>query len=312
MIHQKLVEATNKFNNKFTYNINGALKVTDKILIVCPIHGEFIQEVRVHLRSTCGCPKCSRIEANKKTAKSQEQFIHEANIIHNHKYSYEKTVYVNDSTKIIITCPEHGDFEQQAGSHIGKSACGCRKCAAIETSMRQKLSIEKLQVRLESLPSHITIDTSSYINSKTRIKGVCDYHGAFTQLPDIIYDGKGICPNCAKQLRGWNRSLYADSPTTIYILELENNLFKIGITKSCNVFTRYQKKDSKLIKQIVYQTTMLKGTDAWDLEKQILKRLSQYKYSGNPIFSNTGIAEILTINPEQLLKELIYEQLFHV
>ena len=41
--------------------------------------------------------------------------------------SYEKsTNYKNAHSKMIITCSIHGDFEQEANSHI--TGCGCPKC----------------------------------------------------------------------------------------------------------------------------------------------------------------------------------------
>ena len=39
-----------------------------------------------------------------------EDFIKKSNEKHNYKYNYDKTVYVNAQTRVIITCPVHGDF----------------------------------------------------------------------------------------------------------------------------------------------------------------------------------------------------------
>lgn len=56
-----------------------------------------------------------------------EEFIEMANYIHNYKYSYDKSIYVNNSTKLIITCPKHGDFEQIPRSHL--KGFGCNNCS---------------------------------------------------------------------------------------------------------------------------------------------------------------------------------------
>lgn len=40
-----------------------------------------------------------------------EEFIKKSNIAHNFKYNYDKSIYINKQTKVIVTCPEHGDFE---------------------------------------------------------------------------------------------------------------------------------------------------------------------------------------------------------
>lgn len=309
MLLETVEKAKCKFDNKFIYSIGNATRIIDKISITCPIHGVFIQEARVHLRSIEGCPKCSNEKSYIKQRKSQEQFIKEAQSIHNNKYDYTKTLYINDHTKITIICPIHGEFQQQAGSHIGKSSCGCKKCAIQEQSDNQRLSVSEFISRLQ-LPEHITVDSSTYTSSKTKVSCTCAYHGDFMQLPEILYSGKGICPTCAKQLRGWNRSLYKESPTTLYVLELINDTYKIGITKACNVYTRYAKQNRPYIKQIAFQITMLNGLDAWDLEKQILRTLASFKYKGPNIFVDTGVSEILTIDPTPTLKRLLHERLF--
>lgn len=38
------------------------------------------------------------------------KFINRSKEIHNNFYNYDKVDYINARTKVIITCPEHGDF----------------------------------------------------------------------------------------------------------------------------------------------------------------------------------------------------------
>lgn len=54
---------------------------------------------------------------------TQEEFVARATMKHNGFYSYEKTIYVNSVTKIIITCPKHGDFEQTPANHMIGQGC---------------------------------------------------------------------------------------------------------------------------------------------------------------------------------------------
>lgn len=64
------------------------------------------------------------------------RFLEKANKIHSFFYSYNKVNYINARTKMTITCPIHGDFEQLPFNHLkGK---GCSKCG-IE-KVRTKLS----------------------------------------------------------------------------------------------------------------------------------------------------------------------------
>ena len=91
----------------------------NKVKIICPIHGEFEQRAYAHLQGQ-GCPKC----ANKNI--TTEEFIKKAIKIHGNKYKYDKVNYINNRTKVIITCPIHGDFEQTPNQHLDGQ--GCPKC----------------------------------------------------------------------------------------------------------------------------------------------------------------------------------------
>ena len=58
-----------------------------------------------------------------------QEFIEKAKQLHNDKYDYSKTVYSTSRDKVIIICPEHGEFEQKASSHLLGS--GCPKCSKV-------------------------------------------------------------------------------------------------------------------------------------------------------------------------------------
>lgn len=68
--------------------------------------------------------------------KTIEDFISESNIIHYNKYSYTKTIYENSKEKVIITCPNHGDFLKTPLQHLQGN--GCPDC--IESIGLKKIS----------------------------------------------------------------------------------------------------------------------------------------------------------------------------
>lgn len=43
---------------------------------------------------------------------STETFKQNATVKHEGFYTYDKAVWVSNKTKLVITCPVHGDFEQ--------------------------------------------------------------------------------------------------------------------------------------------------------------------------------------------------------
>lgn len=61
-------------------------------------------------------------------------FIKLANKKHNNKYLYNKSIYKSCNKPIIITCKEHGDFEQLPERHLFGN--GCVSCARIEVNKK--------------------------------------------------------------------------------------------------------------------------------------------------------------------------------
>lgn len=119
-------------NGKYTYNKEDYKGVQNSILINCPIHGVFYQKAYVHLEGF-GCSKCSH-----KHQYLTEEFIEKAHEIHNGKYDYSKTEYINSHTKICIICPIHGEFWQMPYLHLKGE--GCSKCSHISSNSEQKVN----------------------------------------------------------------------------------------------------------------------------------------------------------------------------
>lgn len=55
-------------------------------------------------------------------------FIEKARATHGDKYGYSKVVYVRRRDKVVITCKNHGDFEQRPSDHLNGN--GCPSCPA--------------------------------------------------------------------------------------------------------------------------------------------------------------------------------------
>ena len=111
--------------NKYDYSKVEYVNTHTKVCIICPEHGEFWQTPNAHLNGS-GCQKCGNEKRKQKNTLSTEQFIKRAKEVHGDKYDYSKVEYVKAKRKICIICPEHGEFWQQADSHL--HGCGCPKC----------------------------------------------------------------------------------------------------------------------------------------------------------------------------------------
>lgn len=122
-------------NNKYDYS-RVILPTDHKVIIICPLHGEFKQKVDPHSRGK-GCPRCGRIDASAKLADTLEDFISKSNKIHDNKYDYslvDEKEY--KEYKVTIICPKHGNFSQTRAIHV--RGHGCPKCVERKSKSETK------------------------------------------------------------------------------------------------------------------------------------------------------------------------------
>lgn len=151
----------------------------------------FFQIPRCHLRGN-GCISCSGLKRS-----TNEEFIFKANKIHNNKYNYKKIDYKNNSTKVKIGCPVHGDFLQTPRAHLngqGCPKCGLEKQVCSRTSSKEEFIAKAIKIHGDNY-IYSEVD---YINSSSKVKIICKKHGEFFQAPSGHLSGKG-CTKCAAE-----------------------------------------------------------------------------------------------------------------
>jgi len=133
---------------------------------------------------------------NRFTEQDVKDKIELCKLVHNNKYSYDKVVYVNYDTNVIITCPIHGDFEQNLYSH--SKGNGCRKCRSVTMSKKMRKGkedfVNKSNVVHNNKYSYDKVPDTFRIRGKVII--TCPVHGDFPQVADSHKRGCG-CPYCA-------------------------------------------------------------------------------------------------------------------
>jgi hypothetical protein len=124
------VSTTDKFRNrsvkvhgdKYDYSKVEYVNAHRKVCIICPDHGEFLQEPQHHVKGF-GCRACAG-----SLKKTTEKFISDAKAVHGDKYDYSKVDYKLARIKVCIVCPEHGEFWQTPNNHTS-SVQACSSCA---------------------------------------------------------------------------------------------------------------------------------------------------------------------------------------
>lgn len=184
----KLIHPDKYDYSKVNYKTNKT-----KVIITCPLHGDFTQSPESHLRLR-GCPECGRASQSALRTKSKEQYIIDAKKKHGDFYDYSEVLYINNNTDIIIICSIHGKFKQNPNNHMrGK---GCYNCYLEKSSMSQTKSID--QFKEEATATHkgkYDYSKSIYICNLQELIIICPSHGEFLQMPKVHLRGGG-CKKC--------------------------------------------------------------------------------------------------------------------
>jgi len=184
---KKFIEkAKLKHGDKFNYEKTEYKGCRKKLIITCYKHGDFEQTSENHLMYNTGCKECNLTERSF----SKNNFIEKAKLLHKDNFMYNNVDYVNSYTKIIITCPTHGDFEQLPSVHL--SGLGCIKCRNKKFTKTTEKFIEDANKIHNNLYDYSKVE---YINNNEKIKIICIKHGEFIQKAANHLLGKG-CKKC--------------------------------------------------------------------------------------------------------------------
>jgi hypothetical protein len=172
--------------DKYDYSLVVENKaVGEKIKVICKKHGPFKISLDHHLNRGQGCSKCKSLNL--------DGFIEKANLVHNNKYDYSKSIYINNKCKVDIICPTHGKFNQRVTDHInGKH--GCPECTmeTLRMTTDEFINKAKLVHGDKFIYDKVKINFKS---NKDYIPIICPIHGTFKQRVNSHLSGNG-CPIC--------------------------------------------------------------------------------------------------------------------
>lgn len=190
---EEYIEKARKiYGDKYDYSQIDYTGSKNYITIICPEHGPFSKRPDVFLGGS-ECPYCSGSKC------TTEQFIKKAQSKHGDKYDYSKTQYNGSSKKVLIICPEHGEFLQVANTHLqGK---GCPKCAD------RHIYADDFIRRAESVHGNrYDYSRMNYKSYQDEVRIICPVHGEFWQLPSVHLSGGG-CYKCGREISAAKQTL---------------------------------------------------------------------------------------------------------
>ena len=195
MLYEKFIQKARKVHgNKYEYFRFDDLPSKEKVCIVCPEHGKFLQSLSKHL-SGQGCPKCS----SPNRGITHDEYIEKATAKHNGKYKYDNVIFKTLQDKITITCPIHGDFEQSAKEHLNGQ--GCPQCKYNTIASKRRMSTEEFIEKARKIHGDkYDYSKVEYVNTNTPVCIICPIHGEFWQTPGDHLIGHG-CLKCSGKYR---------------------------------------------------------------------------------------------------------------
>lgn len=301
MLENFLNKSNFKFGSKFDYSKFIYINAKTKSIIICPIHGEFLQNPDKHLQSKYGCKLCWDVEKKKINRDyvkgpdiiTEEFFLKRCIEKYKDKFKYDLSNYTGIcGDEITITCIEHGEFKTKPHTHLLKNnKYGCVECSnknrVLTKTQDYDYAMSILKTKYDNKYIYPDYNRNNYINKKSKIDIICPEHGLFIKSVQKHQSGQH-CFGCKTKemilnndlVGGYNLQLFENKPelkekkSILYYLKINNgDLYKIGITTvSTQSRVKSLKSRSKgFIKnvEILFEKEM-KLIDSYNTESKIL------------------------------------------
>lgn len=247
-------------NNKYDYSKFIYVTAKTPSIIICPIHGEFIQKPDHHTRKNAiGCPKCVFI--NRCGPKyglrgvpipqkriTPEIFLERARIKYGSRYEYDFSKYSGWTKGLVgVKCPIHGWKYTTPCNHLMKqNTYGCAACGRNRAESSKTKSYDQLIIDFRKTHGdryfYPDSNRSTFVNRRSIVKIICSIHGQFNKKAQKHLSGQGCFPCKIEELvesgelpggycmKNFEVVPYlGEKPAKLYYLKIDQ-YFKIGIT----------------------------------------------------------------------------------
>ena len=188
-----LEKAKKKHGDKYNYSKVNYINAKVPVIIICPMHGEFLQTPDSHIHCN-GCSKCSGVYKY-----TTEEWIKNMIEKYKDKYDYSKVIYKSATEKVPIICPIHGEFLQTPNNH--RTGYGCKSCGIERTIQSLTYTREEFIQKSKEVhgDKYDYSKVSNFKNLQEIIIIICtdQNHGEFLQRANLHMNGSG-CKKCAR------------------------------------------------------------------------------------------------------------------
>lgn len=146
-----IAKARKKHGNYYDYTNLVYKNSREKVEIICPEHGSFLQDANTHLM--LGCFQCGIARRSTAAKIPFTEFVARARAVHGNLYEYDETNYSSMVTELSITCKKHGEFKQIGTYHVHNEA-GCPKCGNQMSKGELELKEYLTEIGVEHIPNY--------------------------------------------------------------------------------------------------------------------------------------------------------------
>jgi hypothetical protein len=157
---------------------------------------------------------------------TSDKFIAKARQVHGDRYSYEKVVYVNQETKLTVTCTVHGDYDVQPQTHW--KGHNCKRCKTDaqkgQPSKRRSthyftrlIAMEKGELCYQGAPCRNCGQTNRYVSNKACFKCSAEQRKVSNTKRDATKRKNIRAANICRddpEMQGWLLSIYKEARVT--------------------------------------------------------------------------------------------------
>jgi len=200
-------KAKKVYGDEYTYKNTIFKGHRTSVTVTCSVHGDFTTTPSYFLQGR-GCSKCLKENKRKKL---ENKFIKRAKEINDDKNDYSEVHYVDDKTKVKITCniSGHGSFFQSPRKHIyGKH--DCPKCGVIKAHIlhrrttKQFIEESKAMYKDENGNDLYGYDRCIYTSYKDKVELYCFKHKEYFKVTAGLHVSKHrvACKKCSLEKQG--------------------------------------------------------------------------------------------------------------
>lgn len=133
LTHKEILDRLEKLHpGKYKYDLSDVNNVNDKVKIICDNHGITSTKLYYLLNSGTICKYCAKENSNKLQRRGLESFVKMSiDKFGPDSFDYSKVNYVNNRTKVTLTCKKHNiQFDQVPHQHLMGNT-SCPKCLKV-------------------------------------------------------------------------------------------------------------------------------------------------------------------------------------